>query len=138
LDPPPPSFSRPVPQYVAYEPFPTMVTLGLGKDLGDGFMEMPPPSVVQPHPFARHDVQEADWLRFLADIKAAGKLSTRENVTAAVLPMTMNLGLTGMLVSKGIQNRQIKKKQEPCGRLVDAWNSYFFLPRRLEVILAKG
>ncbi|TFK52376.1 hypothetical protein OE88DRAFT_1657607 [Heliocybe sulcata] len=63
LDPPPPCFSRPVPQWVTYEQFPMMVTLGVGKELGDGFTELPPPSALQPHPFQRHDVQEADWHR---------------------------------------------------------------------------
>ncbi|TFK52374.1 hypothetical protein OE88DRAFT_1644074 [Heliocybe sulcata] len=138
LDPPPPSFSRQTPQWVTYEQFPMMVTLGLGKELGDGFAELPPPSALQPHPFQRHDVQEADWHRFLGDIKAAGKLTLGENIISNVAPMTMHIGLTGMLVTKAIENKQRQNKQDPCGMLVDAWNNYFFRPRRLEVVLAKG
>lgn len=115
-----------------------MATFGLGREIGDGFTQLPPPSAVQPHPFATHDVQEADWLRFLGDVKKAGELTTGENITSAVLPMTMHLGLTGMLVSRAIKNGQIRRKQEPTGKLIDVWNHYFFHPRRMEVVLAKG
>ncbi|EPQ54623.1 hypothetical protein GLOTRDRAFT_129977 [Gloeophyllum trabeum ATCC 11539] len=122
LDPPPPCFSRPPPHNVSYEPFQTMVSYGLGKEIRDGFTQLPPPSMLQPHPFASHDIQEDDWHRFLSDVKKAGELSTRENITAAVLPLTMNIGLTGMLVSKAIKNGQSRRKQDPTSKLVDVWN----------------
>ncbi|TFK52377.1 hypothetical protein OE88DRAFT_1657610 [Heliocybe sulcata] len=99
LDPPPPSFNRPVPQWVTSEKFPMMVTLGAGKDLGDGFTAVPPPSALQPHPFQSHDVQDADWVRFLGDIKSAGKLTLTENVRATVMPMAMHVMGPGRLIS---------------------------------------
>lgn len=54
-------FSRPTSLGISYTPFsPTYLTAN-GRHLDRGFPMMVPPPLVQPHPFASHDVNEADW-----------------------------------------------------------------------------
>ena len=55
-------FSRRAPQqeYPSFEP---TFLIASGKFLTHGFPALPPPSQVTPHPFASHDVSEADWTR---------------------------------------------------------------------------
>lgn len=60
---PPSCFSRrPIPG-LSYGTFPPVYLIGNGKTLHKGFPMMPPPSTMVPHPFATHDVNEADWTR---------------------------------------------------------------------------
>lgn len=95
LDPPPPSFSRPPQPQFPYSPFPRCTAISLGKDLENGFPSLPPSSVVQPHPFVTHDVNEDDWLRFLGDIKKAGSSTPLNKLAAGGGPLGVGVGLMG-------------------------------------------
>lgn len=53
-------YQRPAPPSLPYS-FPPMYLTANGRHLDQGFPLMPPPSLVQPHPFASHDVNELDW-----------------------------------------------------------------------------
>ncbi|TFK52375.1 hypothetical protein OE88DRAFT_1657606 [Heliocybe sulcata] len=44
----------------------------------------------------------------------------------------------GMLVTKAIQNRQRKRKQDPCGMLVDAWNNVSIRIANTRIPLSKS
>ncbi|KAH9932296.1 uncharacterized protein B0H18DRAFT_929096 [Fomitopsis serialis] len=138
VDPPPPSFLRSPRLDLPYEPFEPAFLASLSKDLDKGFPQVPPPSRAVPHPFATHDVAEDDWQRFLHDVKVAGSLSPANRIAAAVAPISMHAGLTGMLVTKGIEHVMRNKKTGAVGELIDLWNVYFFYPRRMTVVLAKG
>ncbi|KAF8584644.1 hypothetical protein K439DRAFT_1345540 [Ramaria rubella] len=153
LNPPPASFSRPAPPYLgqgAYAgnptgsfpqigPFPPMRLLSNGESLGDGFPNLQPACVYQPHPFLQRDVTEVDWIRFLEDIQLTGRISGTQRVVANVLPMAVSVGFVGgIFVTRAIEKRMKKKKSQPAGELVDTWNDHFFHPRRLHVILAQG
>lgn len=138
VDPPPPSFLRPPRPDLPYEHFEPASLVSLNKDLDKGFPQLPPPSRAVPHPFATHDVAENDWQRFLHDVKLAGSLSPANRIAAAVAPISMHAGLTGMLVTKGIEHVMRNKKTGAVGELIDLWNVYFFHPRWMTIILAKG
>ncbi|KAF8588170.1 hypothetical protein K439DRAFT_1336018 [Ramaria rubella] len=149
LDPPPPSFSRPVPPHLhpgapgnypggPLAPFPPLHLYSKEKSLDGGFPILLPPCAFQPHPFSQRDIMEGDWARFLEDLQITGRLSGSEKIAATVIPIAMHIGLAGMLVSRAIKGRMKSKKNEPAGQLVDMWNDHFFHPRRLHVILARG
>jgi hypothetical protein len=61
----PSSFSRPAPPYLPYSLFPPMYLIANDNRLDKGFPLLPPPSALQPHPFATHDVNEEDWTRWV-------------------------------------------------------------------------
>lgn len=92
-----PGFSRAPPPNLPYSPFPPCALVSLSHELDKGFPALAPPAMVQPHPFALHDIQEADWVRFLSDVKRAGTLSPMNHVVAGVAPMAMGIGLLGAL-----------------------------------------
>lgn len=87
----PESWNRLPPPQLPYTAFPPMRLLSNGNELSKGFPELPPPCALNPHPFATHDVTEADWKRFLADVKRAGSLSPRQRIKSNVIPL-----VTGM------------------------------------------
>ena len=60
-----PSFGRPPSREVTYPNFPPMFLVATGKTLSKGFPYISPASNSNPHPFASHDVYEADWMRYL-------------------------------------------------------------------------
>jgi len=92
-----------------------------------------------PHPFSTHDIPEADWLRFLEDISIVAKLSGGQKAKAQILPAAMAVALpVGFLISRGIQNKMKARKAEDAAELVDTWNQFFFLPRRVRAILTHG
>lgn len=138
IDPPPPSFTRHPPRNLLYSRFRDTSLLASDNELDHGFPVIVPPASDDPHPFATHDITEEDWTRFLHDIKIAASLSPKDRVVSGVAPMVMGIGITGILVSKGIQKRQIKKKSTAVAELVDHWNHYFFHPRHMDIALAQG
>jgi len=133
-----PSFARPPAQNLYYNNFPPTYLIANGKNLDSGFPMEPPPSPVHPHPFTSHDVNEADWTRFLRDLKQTATLSGRERLTAGGASLVAPSFITGMIVSTVIKKSMEYKKKNTVGELIDNWNHYFFHPRRMEVILAKG
>lgn len=138
LNPPPPSFSRAPRRELPYTPFPPLTVLSLGSSLDKGFPALPPPTTVQPHPFAMHDVCEEDWVRFVGDIQKAGKLSPMNRIVAGVAPLAMGVGLAGIFISRAIENGMRKRKSAPATQIVDHWNHYFFWPRGMQVDLVHG
>lgn len=92
----PPAFSRSPPPNLPNQPFPPCALISLSHELGNGFPVLPPPSMVQPHPFTLRDVHEEDWTRFLSDLKRAGTLSPMNHVMAGVAPIAMGIGPLGV------------------------------------------
>ncbi|EKM56387.1 uncharacterized protein PHACADRAFT_183084 [Phanerochaete carnosa HHB-10118-sp] len=130
--PPPPSFSRsPQPQF-PYSPFPPLVAASVDKSLDHGFPLVPPPSHLQPHPFMAHDVNEDDWTSFLGHIRQIGAVSPSGSSGQA------NVGLLGMLVSKGIDAAFKGDTSGTVAQVIEQWNTYFFHPRLMEVNLVRG
>ena len=75
---------------VQYTPFPPCALLSMSNELSAGFPPVPPPALVQPHPFAAHDVKEADWTRFLSDCQRGGALVKPTNKwVAGIAPIGM-------------------------------------------------
>ena len=71
----PPSFARTPSTTASYAPFPQLSLRSISDQLDVGFPSVAPacPPGVMSHPFASHDVQEADWTRFLYDVQREGK-----------------------------------------------------------------
>ena len=61
----PVSFSRLPSGHLTYPTFQPMFLVATGKTLDKGFPYASPPSNLNPHPFASHDVSERDWVRYL-------------------------------------------------------------------------
>jgi len=106
--------------------------------LGDGFPVVPPLSLMQPHPFTSHDVGEADWSRFLGELKQSARLSGGEQLTAKGAGLVVPSIVGGMIVSGALKMAMQYNKKNSVGELVDNWNQSYFHPRGLDVILAKG
>lgn len=139
LDPPPPQFNRPPPGNYPYMMFPPMACLSMSNKLDDGWPMLPPPAPMGgQHPFLSHDVTEEDWTKFLRDIKVASSLSGKDRIVSNALPMVMGMSLMGgLLASHVIEGRMKGKKVGPLGDFIDAWNNYFFNPRKMNVVLAQ-
>jgi len=112
-----------------------MTMLGISSNLADGFPMIPPP--INPedesdtdkgpgpqHPFVSHDVTEDDWLKFLAGIKAVAS--------------NPNQGQRSFLARVFLSEMSEKDQRKRATHFVNSWNHYFFKPRRLIVILARG
>lgn len=61
----PSSFSRPAPRNLPYSVFSPAYLISNGTRLNEGFPVLPPESIADPHPFTTHDVNEADWARWV-------------------------------------------------------------------------
>jgi len=141
LDPPPPQFARPAPGNYPYAMFPPMVCLSISTKLGDGFHVMAPPAPygLQQHPFMSHDITEPDWTKFLTDLKAVAQLSGKDRLISNGIPLALGMGIVGgLLASHAIEKNMKSRKVGPQGDLIDAWNNYFFHPRRMTVVLCQG
>ncbi|THH00718.1 hypothetical protein EW026_g1861 [Hermanssonia centrifuga] len=139
LNPPPPSFNRPPPDNLPYNPFPPCALISVGSHLEDGFPALPPPTTVQPHPFSLHDVKEEDWTKFVGHLKSAAALSPTNRIVSNVAPMVLGVGfLPGLFVTKGIESHMKKRKDGSVAEIINQWNHYFFYPRRMEVTLTQG
>ncbi|KAH9932306.1 uncharacterized protein B0H18DRAFT_53092 [Fomitopsis serialis] len=130
LDPPPPPFLRAPRPDLPYGPFEPAALTSLDDQLDKGFPPLAPPAVTAPHPFVTHDVADEDWQRFLHDVRIASSLSPIECAKAGVAPIAMNIGLMGMLVSKGIEKRMRNKKSDAIGELIEHWNAAALLPSK--------
>ena len=91
LNPPPPPFCRAPPPSDAETPFAPLVVPALGERfLADGFPAVLPAMEdgEEAHPFATHDVREADWMHFLTDIKRAAGVAgfVFPLVSVAIIP----------------------------------------------------
>ena len=98
LDPPPECFARAPPPGPLYGPFPLLVLVGKGTTLDRGFPYAAPAcpapaGTPAPHPFVVHDVTEADWRRFLHDVRIAGSLSPMNKVVSGLAPLALGVGI---------------------------------------------
>ncbi|EKM75807.1 hypothetical protein AGABI1DRAFT_63984, partial [Agaricus bisporus var. burnettii JB137-S8] len=114
-----------------------MFLLALGQYLTRGFPTTAPPSKNDPHPFISHDVPEADWLRFLEEVKAAGQLSESQE-RYSQLPIVSILPIVGSLSTHVIRQQMKKGKSKEVAKVIDNWNHHFFNPRQMEVVLMHG
>jgi len=70
--------------------------------------------------------------------KKAAALSSGQKVAAGAVGVLVPGIFTGIYVANAIKKSMKTKKNKLIGELVDNWNYYFFHPRQLEVILARG
>ncbi len=130
------SIDRPAPQGLKRTPFPPCALLSASNHLEHGFPVYPPTTDTQPHPFATHDVNAADWSEFLAEVKAAASPTSMDKV----VPGIAVIGITGaysqvieerddspacssgFLVSRGIKSRSKKRKIANVAHTADRWN----------------
>ncbi|KAF9653738.1 hypothetical protein BDM02DRAFT_1673500 [Thelephora ganbajun] len=135
LDPPPKMFRRPAPGHYAYIKFLPMSVLAVSDKLQDGFALIPPVTTPgEQHPFVSHDVTQDDWHKFLKDFQKTAHLSASDRLFQGMAGGFMR----DKIPSPKIQKRMAQNKLEPIGDYLMAWNHYFFHPRRMSVILAKG
>jgi len=131
------SFSRPPPGTLPYSSFDPIFLVCRGQYLYKGFLSLPPPSSAIPHPFITHDVNEGDWLDFLAEIQGAATL-TEKDLSRSHLPIISIIPIVNSLASYGIRKFMKSRKASSVLKVIDIWNHHFFRPRKLEVILTKG
>lgn len=135
LDPPPKMFKRPAPGHYAYIQFRPVSVLAVSEKLQDGFALMPPVTAPgDPHPFISHDVTEEDWHKFLKDFQKTAHLSASDRLFQGMA----NSFMKDKIPSAKVQQRMAENKLEPIGDYLVAWNHYFFRPRRMSVVLARG
>ncbi|KII91292.1 hypothetical protein PLICRDRAFT_696382 [Plicaturopsis crispa FD-325 SS-3] len=129
--------SRDAPPARAYPLFAPIVLSG-DKALERGFPLQPPQSSQKPHPFSTHDVPKAAWERFLQELNEEAKVEVAQKPDAITLPrigLTM-LGLITMFAGMATAPKD-KENVEGCRRVVDRWNTKFFEPRGMQVLLTK-
>ncbi|EDR02041.1 uncharacterized protein LACBIDRAFT_310263 [Laccaria bicolor S238N-H82] len=131
------SFSRPLPGTQPYSSFDPIFLVCRGQYLYKGFLPVPPPSSAIPHPFITHDVNEGDWLNFLAEIQSAATL-TEKDLSRSHLPIISIIPIVNSLSAYGIRKYMKGRKESSVVKVIDFWNHHFFRPRKLEVILTKG
>ncbi|CAE6454508.1 unnamed protein product [Rhizoctonia solani] len=138
LDPPPICFSRIVPALsheITYQtlPQPLVIHAKPGKKfLDDAFVTTGTPALL------KHDVLAEDWVRLLEDIHIVARLTAGQKITAGILPVTMNVGFSGFLISRAIEKGMRNKNVGNVMQLLQIWNERFFKPRHLEIIVCRG
>ncbi|TFK75485.1 hypothetical protein BDN72DRAFT_892018 [Pluteus cervinus] len=116
-DPTPPlSFSRSPPRHILYPQFQPIFLIASGKFLDKGFPPVAPPSSTRPHPFAVHDVNQGDWLRFLDDIRRSAMLTEKQVSLAEDLPIISMLPIVMESFPKSIWNLcMLNPQHQNCG-----------------------
>ncbi|KAI0762974.1 hypothetical protein C8Q74DRAFT_1165163, partial [Fomes fomentarius] len=137
------SISRAPPKDLPYSPFPPAVLHARGIDLESetgGFPMEPPvcPCAPAPHPFVTHDVTQEDWARFLQDVRSAGGLSPVNQIIAEAAPVAVLGIIGGYIAGKALREYVKSKRRSPVSHVIDEWNSRFFHPRLMDVVLAQG
>ena len=102
LDNTPSSFSRAVPPTLDWfysnestsQHFPPLVLHSKGNKLEEGFYLIPPPTDVQPHPFAQRDVNEMDWTKYVFNY-GLRHIRDTEMVSSKVLDGSTDVHKTG-------------------------------------------
>ncbi|KAG2173734.1 hypothetical protein INT43_005154 [Umbelopsis isabellina] len=134
LNPPPHCLSRPPRLYQQPPPFHRMQIPCNGRFLEDGF-----PAMYPGHAFDGHDVEPADWVRFIEDLAIICRLDRRDHIKANVIPMVSNVGLPlSILGTNAIKKKMKGGKDQQVGGLVDIWNGYYFNPRAINITLIRG
>src|SRR5258708_39853663 len=146
LNPPPPSFRRPqtdsgfspaerqkrIPFRMLQIPSQPRYTLA------SGFQP-----IYSVHLLAPYDIQPADFSRFLSDLHFIGAKSISSipmRALAGSINVTTRLTLAGFVVSKIIQRGILAGRALPkeALRLVEVWNTEFFLKRGVNVWIRRG
>lgn len=139
---PPPSFQRrfqatnpfsAIPFEPVYIPGADKKKKGDKQLLSDGFQPMYPGGLLVPR-----DVSAADWGRFLEDVTVAGRLTGKQSLVSNVAPITMNMGMTGMLVTRAIEKSMKKGKEPAIFEIVETWQATFFAKRNLDVYILQN
>ncbi|KAF8705171.1 hypothetical protein RHS03_05439, partial [Rhizoctonia solani] len=86
----------------------------------------------------KHDVHVSDWRCFVHDLITCTRYSTGQRAVANAFPTVRNLGPPGTLICFATEQSMRKGRLSNSLALLDTWNTRFFKPRRLEVILCKG
>jgi len=89
-------------------------------------------------PPARDDFPPIGGYGFLSDCHTVGSLSRSRRILGKAVPVINKIGIYGIVLSKVIQRLVLTKSLNDVVRLVDAWNTAFFLPRRVSVWVRKG
>jgi len=134
---PPPCFSRPPSEGLAYSSFKPIFLVAQGKTLDKGFPLVSPPSGDRPHPFVSHDINEVDWLGFLHAVKIAASL-TEKDIRRSHLPLISIVPIINTLSAYGVQQFMKSRKGEVIVKTIELWNHHFFEPRKTRIILMKG
>lgn len=128
-------FKRPAPGHYAYVQFRPLSVLAVSEKLQDGFALLPPVTTPgEAHPFISHDITEEDWQKFLKDFQKTAHLSASDRLFQGI----SNTFMKDKIPSAKVQKRMAENKLEPIGDYLMAWNHYFFRPRRMTVVLARG
>lgn len=91
----PPSFHRPPPIDLPYSNFPPIALYTTDNSLNGGFPRKAPGTIVQPHPFATHDVRQEDWLWFLSQVKGAANAAGMDFTSIpGVTPVATHLAVS--------------------------------------------
>ncbi|KAJ2955091.1 hypothetical protein NQZ79_g8856 [Umbelopsis isabellina] len=134
FNPPPQCLSRPPRLYHQPPPFHRIQIPCNGRFLEDGF-----PTMYPGHAFNGHDVEAADWVRFIEDLSIICRLDRRDHIKANVIPMVGGAGLPlGILWTNAIKKKMKSGKDQQVGGLVDIWNGYYFNPRAINITLVRG
>ncbi|KAF4580402.1 hypothetical protein EYR40_003118 [Pleurotus pulmonarius] len=138
IDASPPAFSRLPSQEAAYPTFPAIYLISNGKHITKGFPLVPPPSSNEYHPFTTHDVTQEDWQSFVSDINQAAELTPKDKMQAYSLPFISIVPFVNSVAGLAVTTYMKKRKEVPVSKRINAWNHYFFHPRRMDVVLMRG
>ncbi|KAF7350696.1 hypothetical protein MSAN_01630400 [Mycena sanguinolenta] len=133
-----PSLMRIPPPDLPRTPFHPMFLFAEENRLEKGFASTFPPSSNHPHPFTISDVNETDWLQFLAEIRIVANLTEKDVDTAYHVPVVSAIPLINLAVAFAITHHIKRKKPRLVSLLIDKWNHHFFHPRNIEIILMRG
>ncbi|KAI8582684.1 hypothetical protein K450DRAFT_226416 [Umbelopsis ramanniana AG] len=133
LDPPPECFSRPLDLPQEQMPFPAFEISCNGRLLDAGWPVEYPGEVL-----IAHDIQESEWTRFLEDLSLTARLKPRDRIVSHVIPMTLGVGLYGILISNAIRRIMKRGKANGVASVVDIWNACYFQIRGVKVTLMRG
>ncbi|EPQ54317.1 hypothetical protein GLOTRDRAFT_94621 [Gloeophyllum trabeum ATCC 11539] len=131
LDPPPPCFSTPSPLRVHSHSFAPFRVPSNTSRLADGFQPLYPPELL-----GKHGISEADWARFLADIRITAQLA--EQGMSAVAPyrgtasaIVMRAGNVGRQYDSAFAKTPVDEVRG----LLQVWNESAFERRKMRVTL---
>lgn len=135
FDPLPPSFLRPVNRSRSFTPFDPIVLYSSlsGADMTAGLLKSSRPFAIPPR-LPSHDVEAADWDRFLHDLDITTRIGAGPEVFAIGLPVVLGLNFfLGNVVQKKVEDRFKPGQVGPGLQFIERWNREFFAPRDLDV-----
>ncbi|KAF9445679.1 hypothetical protein P691DRAFT_254637 [Macrolepiota fuliginosa MF-IS2] len=124
----------------ALTPFSPMTVLveGSGRALDKGFSLSLPLSSEATHPFKQRDITDADWTRFMQDLRDRTAFPNSQKNSTFIIPIALGLGPGAFFISNAIKAKIRRKKLAHAIALINTWNQNFFGPRQVEIILMRG